>query len=104
MASDTQVKAIYPITSKHFKLTSIEDVQKKIQEVKKLFLSFDEAVSVFKEPIENGNIEATIQHALEQSVKDNDVVLICGSFYIMSDVREYLKYDDVFDHKEVNYN
>lgn len=39
---------------------------------------------------------------IKDSEKEKDIILVCGSFYIMADVREYLKYQDVYDDKEVN--
>ena len=33
---------------------------------------------------------------------NKDVVLVCGSFYIMADVRDFYKFEDEIDPKEVN--
>eukprot|EP00347_Sterkiella_histriomuscorum_P015118 403358251 len=103
LGSHPQVKTLYPVTSQHFKIISIDEIQTRIEDVSKLFLSFEKPNLGFQKPIENGNIAKTIQHVIEDAQKNNDIVLLCGSFYIMSDVREYLKYNDVFDHQEINY-
>lgn len=45
----------------------------------------------------HGNIEYTLDHVLEfnESLKnENELLLICGSFFIMSDVRQYFGYED----------
>lgn len=34
--------------------------------------------------------------------KEGDIFLVCGSFYIMPDVREFFLYKDECDPKEVN--
>ena len=41
LASHPNVKAIFPVTSKHFKIVPIKDISKKIEDIKKLFLSFE---------------------------------------------------------------
>ncbi|CDW75224.1 folylpolyglutamate synthase [Stylonychia lemnae] len=103
MASHASVTSVYPITSNHFKICPIEEIQDRVKEVQKLFLSFEKPATVFQEPIQGGLISSTLEQVIKESQKQKDIVLICGSFYIMADVREYLKYDDVFDHKEVNF-
>ena len=80
----------------------VADIQKKIEEVKKLLFSNEEIKSAFRDPIEDGNIEKTLIHVFNQGIEDNDVIIICGSFFIMADVREFLKFDDESDFKDVN--
>ena len=46
--------------------------------------------------IENGNIKNTVSKIVKES-NTNDVVLICGSFYIMADARKVLGYHDCTD-------
>lgn len=104
LASHKHVRAMYPVTNKHFKIMGLDEMSSKIQSVHKLFQSFEQEQLAFREPVSDGDIGQTIRHALLEAQKHNDIVLICGSFYIMSDVREYLHFDDVFDHKEVNFN
>ena len=64
--------------------------------------SNEEIKSAFRDPIEDGNIEKTLIHVFNQGIEDNDVIIICGSFFIMADVREFLKFDDESDFKDVN--
>jgi folylpolyglutamate synthase/dihydropteroate synthase len=58
---------------------------------------------VFQDTINKGDIPSTLKTIIDESAKENDIILVCGSFYIMADVREYLKYQDEYDHKEVNF-
>jgi len=46
--------------------------------------------------ISNGNIESTIRHVVGKGGKE-DVVVICGSFYIMCEARKVLGYSDTSD-------
>ena len=47
---------------------------------------------------ENGNIEATLDHILTSGpLKENELLLVCGSFFIMTDVRQYFGYEDETD-------
>jgi len=63
----------------------------KIREVLGLFVFFEKPKN-FRPPIEGGNIERTLDHVLDQSLPEKDLVLICGSYYIMAEVREYFGY------------
>ena len=64
---------------------------------------YDERIKIFKDPIENGNIKSTIESVISKGNSSEDIILICGSFYIMQDVRETFGYADECDPKDVNY-
>jgi folylpolyglutamate synthase/dihydropteroate synthase len=103
LATSPNVKAIFPVTSPHFKLQSIDTMKSKFAEVTKLVHPYvEESKSSLKEPIDGGDIALTLTHVTKEAAKNKDVVLICGSFYIMSDVRSFYKYLDEFDPSEVN--
>ena len=89
MAANPKVKGIFPVSSEHVRLASIEEIEKKIEEVKKLFLSMDEGLKTFKETIAKGDIAANLESVIKKSAESDDLVLICGSFYIMSDVKAF---------------
>eukprot|EP00826_Nyctotherus_ovalis_P066010 TRINITY_DN9730_c0_g1_i4.p1 TRINITY_DN9730_c0_g1~~TRINITY_DN9730_c0_g1_i4.p1 ORF type:complete len:113 (+),score=23.98 TRINITY_DN9730_c0_g1_i4:129-467(+) len=46
--------------------------------------------------IQNGNIDHTIRKVVGEG-DENDVVMVCGSFYIMCDARKTLGYSDPSD-------
>jgi folylpolyglutamate synthase/dihydropteroate synthase len=43
-----------------------------------------------------------LSHVTKKAAENKDVVLVCGSFYIMADVRDFFKFGDDLDPKEVN--
>jgi hypothetical protein len=48
-------------------------------------------------PIEKGNITATLKHALQRVLKFDEVLLVCGSFFIMQESRVYFGFNDEQD-------
>lgn len=105
LATSPNVIAIHPVTSPHFKLQNIDAVRTKFDEVSKLLHPYiDHAKNPLKEPIGEGDIKQTLQQITEQAAAKKDVVLVCGSFYIMSDVRNFYNFLDEYDPKEVNIN
>ena len=56
----------------------------------------------FQAPILSGDIKGTLSHVTKNAAENKDVILVCGSFYIMADVREFYKFGDEIDPKEVN--
>ena len=61
-----------------------------------------EKINPIVEPINEGDIVSTLNTVLKEAVEENNIVLVCGSFYIMSDVREFLNFTDEYDHRAVN--
>ena len=55
-----------------------------------------------QEPIECGNIHSTLHKVTKNATENKNVLLICGSFYIMADVRDFNKFGDDLDLAEVN--
>ena len=105
LATSPNVKAIHPVTSSHFKLQKIDSIKSKFDEVSKLLHPYiDNQKNPLQEPIEEGDIKTTLQKVTKDAAEHQDVVLICGSLFIMSDVREFFKYDDEFDPIDVNFS
>jgi hypothetical protein len=61
-----------------------------------------EKINPIVEPVNDGDIVSTLNTVLKEAVEDNNIVLVCGSFYIMSDVREFFNFTDEYDHRSVN--
>jgi folylpolyglutamate synthase/dihydropteroate synthase len=54
--------------------------------------SASERSSIFYDS--SSNIPKTLDHILkEQKLAENELLLICGSFFIMSDVKQYFGYE-----------
>lgn len=103
LASSPNVKSIHPVTSPHFKLQGIDAIANKFTEVKKTLHPYIEQwENPLKEPIQEGSIPHTLEQITKEAAVNKDVVLVCGSFYIMSDVRNFFKFVDEFDPMEVN--
>ena len=62
----------------------------------------DHIENPLRDPIEGGDIHKTLSHVTKEASLSKDVVLICGSFYIMSDVRSFFNFIDEADPLEVN--
>lgn len=78
-------------------------MKQKFAEVSKLLHPYiDHQQNPLREPIEGGDIHKTLKHITHEASQSKDVVLICGSFYIMSDVRSFFKFMDEVDPLEVN--
>ena len=43
---------------------------------------------------EKENITCTLNHLLKSPPSDKELLLICGSFFIMTDVRQYFEYEN----------
>lgn len=103
IATCPNVKAIHPVTSQHFKLQHIDSVKQRVDEITKLLHPYiSHQKNPFQEPIECGNIHSTLHKVTKTAAENKDVVLICGSFYIMADARDFYKFGDELDPKEVN--
>lgn len=49
----------------------------------------NEQKNPFQDPIKSGDIHETLLKVTKNAAENKDVVLVCGSFYIMSDVRNF---------------
>lgn len=83
LATSVAVQEVYPVSCNHFRISSLSDLQAKITNV-----SSDR--QVFKQPF--ATIEETLLHLLLRPDAQDKNVLICGSFYLMANVRKALKY------------
>lgn len=105
IATCENVKAIHPVTSQHFKLQHIDSVKEKVEEIVKLLHPYNtQQKNPFQDPIKSGDIAMTLNEVTKNAAEKKDVVLVCGSFYIMADVRHFYKFGDEMDPKEVNMN
>ena len=104
IATCPNVAAIHPVTSQHFKLQHIDSVKEKVEEIERLLHPYTGGKNPFQEPIEKGDIHSTLKHVTKKAAEKKDVVLVCGSFYIMADVRDYYMFGDELDPIEVNLN
>jgi len=97
--NNDKVSEIHIVSRPHMRLLQEREAHRKIKELgsKKL----QELQSL--EPIEafgHGNVEYTLDHILDYDgslQNENELLLICGSFFIMSDVRQYFGYDEVIE-------
>eukprot|EP00347_Sterkiella_histriomuscorum_P024063 403332430 len=96
LATHKHIKAIHPIALNHSCDANIEEVNQKIQEVLKLINSF-ERNNIFKEPILHAEMSDRLEQILKQCHKDQDIMLICGSYNMMHGVRQFFNYEDEYD-------
>eukprot|EP01022_Parablepharisma_sp_SALTPOND_P014819 TRINITY_DN205_c0_g3_i1.p2 TRINITY_DN205_c0_g3~~TRINITY_DN205_c0_g3_i1.p2 ORF type:complete len:373 (-),score=29.04 TRINITY_DN205_c0_g3_i1:273-1391(-) len=68
----------------------------KVQELVEITKQLDNRRKVRWGIIEEGDVEKTVENVVKTS-GENDVILICGSFYIMAGVRKALGYIDCSD-------
>lgn len=55
--------------------------------------------------ISNGDIKETLEDVLGRAAsKENIIVLIFGSFFLMEEVRAALGFQDIRDETDINYN
>lgn len=50
----------------------------------------------------NGNIQNTIKEAMEAAKAEKQIVIVCGTFFIMSEARAALGIDEPTDHFDIN--
>ena len=89
---------IHLVQADHVRAMKI-DVLAQHAEDFKFTLTQESAERLFEPIIENGNIAKTMEFALEQSLKakEPEVVVVLGSFYMMSETRQYLGLNDERD-------
>ncbi len=63
LANTQQISSIYPVTSPHRKVSTIRELENKIQEIINHYLSF-ERPQAFQHPISDGCIEDTLNYVL----------------------------------------
>jgi len=94
---DSRVKALHVLGKQNFKLMESEDAQEVITSLKSKKLR---PLVLPDNGPENSNIENTLDSLLVQSseLQQNDeLLLICGSFFAMTDVREYFGLKEEID-------
>lgn len=84
-----QVRSIHPISAEHFRLLEAETLYTKMQVLQS---------EKFKKPM---SLKQTLD-CIHSETKENDVILICGSFFIMADVREALGIPQEVDPPMIN--
>mmetsp|Transcript_21157 Transcript_21157/g.26088 ORF Transcript_21157/g.26088 Transcript_21157/m.26088 type:complete len:115 (-) Transcript_21157:208-552(-) len=86
----SQVKTVHFVASPHFKLESIDSLYA-MAEAYAAQRQEKSGGGALAPLIENGNIESTLNHATQMSDEDGaeEVLLVCGSFFIMEGVRNY---------------
>ncbi len=68
------ISAVYPVSAEHRRLVKVSDLSKQMNAI-------DD--KLFKQPV--GSIKETLEHVVK--VRKGETILICGSFFIMSEVR-----------------
>ena len=95
---DERVKAIHVVSKPHFKLMDSDQGHEQIHQLgtkklKPLIASKDQECN-------SSNIRETLDHLLVENSnlqKHDELLLICGSFFIMTDVRRYFGMQEAID-------
>lgn len=83
LANSPVVKEVYPVSSDHFRLMRLADLQNECRQV-------PTQNGVFKEPL--GSIDETLFSLVGRTDSAKRNILVCGTFFIMKDVRRALGY------------
>lgn len=83
LASSKVVLEVYPVACEHFRLLPLADLQKEI-------LKVPDERAVFRAPL--GSIDETLSALVSRADADKRSILVCGTFFIMKDVRKALGY------------
>ncbi len=89
---------IHFVEAKHHRVKKLNEILESAEQIK-----FEMVVTkedpIFEEVVGEGDIAQTIEYALKESAKAQrpEVVAILGSFYLMSEARQYLEYNDDVD-------
>jgi len=86
---------IHIVQAKHSRAKNIQELLEQVEQVKAELIE-EKGKEAFEDVINDGDITSTIDDALFK-VKEDEVIVILGSFYIMAEVRQYLKYNDDID-------
>jgi len=84
-----KVSEIYIVSRPHMRLLQEKEAHRKIKEIGSTKLQNIQSPNAIEE-FGHGNVEITLDYLLDfnESLKnENEMLLICGSFFIMSDVR-----------------
>ncbi|MCH9630641.1 MAG: Folylpolyglutamate synthase [Chlamydiia bacterium] len=76
---------IYLPESKHFKLLSSSELASSLEELSYTQYSFGESV------------KGTLERAIKKTAAQDEILILCGSFYIIGDAREFLSLEDKGD-------
>jgi folylpolyglutamate synthase/dihydropteroate synthase len=83
LANNPVVEEVYPVSSDHFRLMRLADLQNECRQVQS-------EKAVFKEPF--GSIDETLSALVGRADSAKRNILVCGTFFIMKDVRRALGY------------
>lgn len=86
---------IHIVQAKHSRAKNIEEMKEQVEEVKAELIE-EKGKETFEEVINGGDIASTIDSVLEKA-KEDELIVVLGSFYIMAEVRQYFKYNDDID-------
>jgi len=86
---------IHVVQAKHSRAKNIGEMLEQVEEVKAELIE-EKGKETFEEVVNGGDIASTIDNALEKA-KEDEVVVVLGSFYIMAEVRQHFKYNDDID-------
>lgn len=96
----SQVKSIHFMACPHFKVESINNLYQKAQEAADAASQQAAAENAELTPlIAGGDIVQTLNNmvSIAQSTHQEEVLLVCGSFYIMDDVKNYFFRDETLE-------
>ena len=80
------VQKIHFVATSHQRLTPLHSIIKAAKEFEQDHTG--QTDQIFQELVADGDIGETIRKALQESVED-EVMLVCGTFYIMEDVKDF---------------
>ena len=90
---------IHFIVQQHFKVAPLKSLLDQAKAIEKEMNGG--YTQIFQPIIDNGNITSTLTQVLNEATNE-EVILVCGSFYIMDEVREFFGYEEPKDPKTVN--
>ena len=91
------MKKLNLVSCPHFRIARLaEIIQQALEEEREVGKE-----GTIDEIIDSGNVSLTLKKALEDA-QEEEVVVICGSFFIMEEVRQFLGFQEPCDPKGVN--
>ena len=91
--SDERVHSVFVVGQKHFKLQDVDEAHESLQQQRSIT-----KLKPLVGPVSN-NIAATLDHVLTN--EPTELLLVCGSFFIMTDVRNYFGYKVTADNYDL---
>ena len=85
------------VSCPHFRLANIESMISQALEEEKA----SGKEGIIEEIIDKGNVSLSLKKALEDAT-ENEIIIICGSFFIMEEARQFLGYQEPCDPKGIN--